>query len=357
MSCSNCYNGCVEITSDKCVKYTGVDIDVLGIKEGDSLSYIQQALIEFLVSTLDGSGIILDIDSDLICDLVSENLPDCKDLTLADLSTALVQAACSLQEQVDVIIETIEEKEGDYDVDCLSGVEGSDGTHIILQAVIGLLCTTVEGLTVVENDLSTNYVSIDDIDDYIADYLTSISASELIRNKMIPYVAVEYYGSTSYFNATGAGTGNWEKVYLCNGLNGTPDKRGRIPVGATTGMGGSTLDSEVDPANPGNPSYVLNTKAGTNTITLTIAQIPNHTHNNSIIVTDPGHVHVIGIVATQDSSGNVYYDGSNNSGDSKSTQSSTTGITVGLTNAAIGGGLSHLNNQPALACYYIIYIP
>ena len=61
MSCSNCFNGCVETTSDKCVKYTGIDVPILGIKKGDSLSYVEQALIEFLTSTLDGSGIKLDI--------------------------------------------------------------------------------------------------------------------------------------------------------------------------------------------------------------------------------------------------------------------------------------------------------
>ncbi|BCU97892.1 MAG: hypothetical protein CM15mV19_1420 [uncultured marine virus] len=46
-NCSNCYNGCTEITSDKCVKYTGVDVPILGIKNGDSLSYVEQALITF----------------------------------------------------------------------------------------------------------------------------------------------------------------------------------------------------------------------------------------------------------------------------------------------------------------------
>lgn len=45
--CSNCYNGCAEITSDQCIRYTGIDVPVLGIKTGDSLSYVEQALITF----------------------------------------------------------------------------------------------------------------------------------------------------------------------------------------------------------------------------------------------------------------------------------------------------------------------
>lgn len=39
-NCSNCYNGCTEIVSDKCVKYTGVDIPELGIVKGDPLSAV-----------------------------------------------------------------------------------------------------------------------------------------------------------------------------------------------------------------------------------------------------------------------------------------------------------------------------
>ena len=50
MSCSNCFNGCAEIVSDQCVKYTGVPVAVLGIQTGDSLSYVEQSLIGFLTS-------------------------------------------------------------------------------------------------------------------------------------------------------------------------------------------------------------------------------------------------------------------------------------------------------------------
>ena len=83
--CSNCYNGCTEIVSDKCVRYTGIDVPVLGIQTGDSLSYVEQALIEFLTSTLDGTGIKLTIDPAIICNLVNQYLPDCEDLNALNL--------------------------------------------------------------------------------------------------------------------------------------------------------------------------------------------------------------------------------------------------------------------------------
>ena len=96
-NCSNCYNGCTQIVSDKCVMYTGVDVPVLGIVKGDSLSFVEQALITFLTSVIDGSGIKIDIDEDLYCELVSQYLQECETVTALDLFKALVQAACNLQ--------------------------------------------------------------------------------------------------------------------------------------------------------------------------------------------------------------------------------------------------------------------
>lgn len=37
MSCTNCFDGCVEVISDKCIKYTGDNIPCLDINTGDSL--------------------------------------------------------------------------------------------------------------------------------------------------------------------------------------------------------------------------------------------------------------------------------------------------------------------------------
>ena len=107
MSCSNCFNGCTEIVSDRCVMYTGIDIPILGIKEGDSLSFVEQALIEFLTSTLDGSGIKPVIDPQIICDLVKNNLPTCGDLTLNDFLSALIKSACDLQTEVTALTTTV----------------------------------------------------------------------------------------------------------------------------------------------------------------------------------------------------------------------------------------------------------
>ena len=379
MACSNCFNGCTEIVSDQCVKYTGVNVPVLGIQTGDSLSYVEQALITFLTSTLDGTGIKIDIPtSTTICNLVQQYLPTCGDLTAVDLFDALIKATCDLQVQVDAIAASVETIEADYNTDCLSGVTASSGTHAVLQATIDNLCALNDSLTALSIDVDTNYVKNSELCDLVTECISS-SASTKYYNKMVPYTVVEYYGDLAgNFDLTGAGQGDWEKIYLCNGLNGTPDKRGRVGVGVTDGtMGGGVMDSDVNPASsPFNPTYAIETKSGVNSIILTSSQIPSHTHTATSVVTDPEHSHFTfsvseltsgaANISTSISAGKILSGAGDSSyimvGDSNvptlsPTSLSATGVTVNTTNTNTGGGNAHANNQPALGCYYIMYIP
>jgi microcystin-dependent protein len=186
--------------------------------------------------------------------------------------------------------------EGPYTIDCLDSVTANSGTHAILQAAINKICGLEIDLTALALDVDTNYVKLADLNSLIAAYLASVGTSTKYYNRMIPYTVVEYYGSlTGNFDVTGAGIvgTDWEKIYLCNGNNGTPDKRGRVPVGATTGMGGGSFNPAVDPGVAGNPSYALLGTAGSNTVTLSATEIPAHSHLATATVTDPGHLHTI----------------------------------------------------------------
>lgn len=358
-NCSNCYSGCVEIVSDQCVKYTGIDVPILGILKGDSLSYVEQALITFLTSTLNGSGITIEIDEDLYCEVVTQYLQECSTVTALDLFKALVQAACNIQEQIDAINATLTTLNADYDIECLDGVTDSSDTHSVLQAVITKLCETDVALTALALDVSTNYVKISDLNSYIAAYIASTATGTQFSSRMVPYSILPYYGSLSFFDATGAGLGEWVNIYLCNGLNGTPDLRGRAIVGAIVAVPGGALSSTVNPASsPFNPNYALGTLAGTNSITLDTTQIPAHLH--TAIVIDPGHNHTYAIDTAQSYTGapTSVICGSGLTGPITSaydTTTDTTGISVSTTNT--GGGAAHANNQPALATYFIIYIP
>ena len=380
-TCSNCYNGCTEIVSDRCVKYTGIDVPVLGIQTGDSLSFVEQALITFLVSTLDGTGIKIDLGSTVVCNLVQKYLPTCGDLTIVDISKALIQAACDLQVQVTANTNAITTLNANYTIGCLTGVTSSSDTHTIVQAVINKLCTVDTGLTNLTTELHTMYSSNGtELNNYISSFLASQPSTNSASARMIPYAPIPYFGPISNYPATGdsfdvsgAGQNYWAKVYLCNGANpGVPDLRGWTLVGVTTGMGGGILNPIVDPniVGSGNPNYTIigpNSLHGSTTVTLGIGEIPNHTHPNTATtaIIDPGHTH------TGNFNGPYFgapigggFDGGDNAFRStpfttNSSGPNGTGITAitTMTNAGMGSGGAHSNVQPSKGCYYIIYIP
>lgn len=371
-NCSNCFNGCAEIVSDQCVRYTGVDVPLLGIQNGDSLSYVEQALITFLSAALDGTGIKPTIDPLIICEVVNKYLPECEDLNATNLFTALIKAACDLQEQIDILKDRVDTIEASYTVGCLTGVDATSGTHDILQAVITTLCAHIDNFDAFVIDVETNYVKKSELC-ALVEACTPAPGAIQYKDRMVPYAVVEYYGSLANFDLTGAGilANGFEDIYLCNGNNGTPDKRGFLAVGAIQGVPGGALNPIVDPGvSVSNPNYALNTIAGANAIVLSPTQIPSHTHTATAtsVVTDPGHKHSL-IPDT--------YAGNDGRGTGISTSGSdafnwetgkvridvvdtaTTGITVGTTITVnpTGGGNSHSNIPPVRACYYIMYIP
>lgn len=368
-NCSNCYTGCTMITTDKCMKYTGVDNDLLGIKKGDSQSFINQALIGFVSANSVGTGIQFNIPEEFLCTAVKTHFPECASLSVIDITSALSKAICVLDTSVTSLQDQLETMEGNYLPGCLS-VDADAGTHVILQAAIVQVCSNVSAIQNIITDLQTNYVKIVDINTYIENYINNQNENPLgYSANMVPYTVVEYYGSLSFFDATGAGTGDWINIYLCNGNNNTPDKRGRVGVGTTSGMGGGSFSTEVNPALSGNPTYNLRDTRGTNTITLNATQIPSHSHPLTIDVTTSLTGSIEKVSETFNTAGVP-------SGIFTKTQgypSETTPGTVDIDNAgklnidanhthdgianAVGGGGSHANIQPVLACHYIMFIP
>lgn len=351
MSCTNCYNGCIETVSDQCVRYTGISIPTLGITTGDPLSLVEKQIIDFLLTALNGEGIVLNIDNSIICQIVNKYLVECDELTLPNVISAIIKAVCELQTRLSELEGDFAALEGPYTTDCLTGVNSASGTHAILQAAINKICGIEDAVTALTINLNTNYVKLSDLNSLIAAYIASVGTTTKFYNRMVPFTVVEYYGTlTGKFDTTGAGIGDWEKIYLCNGNNGTPDKRGRVPVGATSGMGGGPMNSAVDPAVAGNPSYTLLGTAGANTIVLTPSQIPAHTHVAT--VNDPGHSHSFDGAVIPGGGGDGTRIGVQQT---KTTGTSVTGVSVSI--GSTGGGLGHSNFQPGLGCYYIMYIP
>lgn len=367
MSCESCYNGCVETVSDQCVRYTGLDSLPLGITSGDNLQMVIEDLINKLVPLLTGTGDKITLSAAIRCAIINGYLPvptTADQWTSEQVFQALVKVVCNLQTQITTINGTLATLNADYTIGCLTGVTASSDTHEIVQAIINKLCATVAELAALELDVATNYVKLADLDALIAAYIASSSGGVSTQQylKMVPYVAYEYYGPIENFDGAGVGipANGFYKVYLCNGLNGTPDKRGRASVGAIQGVPGGPLDAAVNPATAGNPNYALYNTAGANTVALITSQIPAHSHNavavSTASISPNPHSHNVAGVTNPGGSG---------TGDRKSVAASVTTSSVDLsvsvntsvTIESAGSGQAHTNIQPVIAAYYIMYIP
>ena len=363
MSCESCYNGCVQTVSDECVRYTGINYAALGVETGDNLVSVEQAIMNALVPLLSGEGDAIALN--ISCPIVDLYLPAHTPNT-QELFTATVSAICSLQAQIFTIDDVLTILNANYTIGCLTGVTASSDTHAIVQAIINKLCLTVTDLAALTLDVDTNYVKLADLDALIAAYIASQSGGGSNQQylKMVPYVAYEYYGSLTNFDGTGAGlnSAGFYKVYLCNGLNGTPDRRGRVGVGAIQNVPGAPLDAAVNPANPGNPNYAIFNTAGANTVTLITSQMPSHSHGatatSTASITPNPHSHTISYLNKGGGDGSNVI-GSQVSSNVKTTSSVnlSVAVTTSVTNANTGGGAAHANIQPVIAAYYIMYIP
>lgn len=351
MSCKDCLLNCDTIVSDQCVQYTGPEIPLLGICPGDQLSKVEANVITELLSLLDGSG-IEPTDVTISCSFLQEIIGVASP-TLSNILQMLITASCTLKSLIDTINTQLANNTV-FNTACLTGLSSNPTRDEILQAAINLLCsinTTVAAIP-------TTYVKNSDLTTLVTQIVTNINGGGgsvvQVNQKLIPYAAMPYFGPLSNFDGAGVGISSlgFDKIYICNGANGTPDLRGRVVVGAVRSVpGGGALDAAVDPAvNSNNPNWGLGDKAGANFHTLTIPEMPTHSHG----VNDPGHKHQSRYrqnMAPQSGSSTQCW--ANLNDQFVDTTSSFTGITLEST----GGSQPHNNIQPSIAAWWIMYIP
>jgi microcystin-dependent protein len=125
-----------------------------------------------------------------------------------------------------------------------------------------------------------------------------------------------------------------------------PDGRGRVLAGVDN-MGGVAAN-RLTTAGGGVNGAALGATGGGETHTLTMAQIPAHSHG----VTDPGHTHAGSFRLGASAGGFAFpYGGSaDNASHSVTNIANTTGITI----QDAGSGNAHPNVQPTLVVNYII---
>src|SRR5574342_348678 len=122
-----------------------------------------------------------------------------------------------------------------------------------------------------------------------------------------------------------------------------PDYRGRVGVGKDD-MGGSAAN-RITSGGSGINGTTLGAVGGAETHTLTVGQIPSHSHTAT--VTDPGHSHPFPNNPITGSGGGVPVGTSTALwGTISNTSNATTGITV--SNSNTGSGNAHNNTQPTI---------
>ena len=348
MACKNCFNNCDQITSDKCIQYTGPDIPAFGICQGDQLSSIEAVLLEELQGALEGTGILPEMVTLENCPFLLEQFAG-KEPNLSNLLQLLIDSSCTLKQLIDLINAQLAKQNATFNVLCLTGLPDNPTSADILQSVINKLCVIAATVAA----FPTTYVKSSDLNTLVQNqitiYMNQQTASAIQYYTYLPLkVAMPYFGDLSNFDLTGKGLApnGMLNLYLCNGLNGTPDLRGRVLVGAIRNLPGGAIDGAVNPLTVGNPNWALNDKAGETNHKLTILEIPSHNHG----VTDPGHKHSYNYPTADKFSGNNYDAAKAAVPVSQDTSLTATGISIGFT----GGGQNHNNIQPSIACYWII---
>lgn len=353
MNCPTCLQNCDPLVTDKCTKYTGPNIDELGICKGMSLFEVEAIIFNKLQTIATPTEIKLE-ELSTTCNFITELLETEEDqpFSLQQFGEVVFKAICQLDSKITVIEDS--NPPASFNVACLTGTLTTRDQ--ILQALITKVCQEADKV----EELQTDYVKSSDLCSLVQQCNIATpppSVSSDYYTRMVPYAPIPYIGSLSNFDNTGKGlvAAGFDKVYLMNGLNGTQDWRGFSPIGAIQNVPGGTLDSRVDPSLAPNVAYnyVAGQKYGQTSVTLLANQIPSHSHT----VTDPGHTHTVptGGDNQADNNTNNYLHGQNPDGrtNTLTTTKSYTGITLG----SAGGGQAHTNLGPVVGTLYIVYIP
>lgn len=122
---------------------------------------------------------------------------------------------------------------------------------------------------------------------------------------------------------------------LCDGSNNTPDLRGRFVVGA----GGA---------------YDVGDTGGADSVALTTAQMPSHSHGGSVNIAEAGkHTHSIQLHAYSGYSAG-YMPGADNRGSTNTSSAGSHTHTATLSISNTGSGNAHENRPPYYALCYIM---
>jgi microcystin-dependent protein len=158
---------------------------------------------------------------------------------------------------------------------------------------------------------------------------------------------VYLYNADPNLSVSGGRTGNALNDFNASKQLTLPDWRGRTLAGLDD-MGNSAA-GRLTSTYFGTSATVLGAAGGAQSHTQTIAEMPAHTHNNTL--TDPGHDHTYGLLsAYQVVGGTIPLVGTQ--GGPPHTSTSFTGITINNASAGTGNPFSVVNPMMLVTIYY-----
>lgn len=285
---------CANPISSNCVTWQGLPVPALGICTGDTITEVDQVIIDKLLLMLNGTGITLDQVTLDNCPYLL-NLFMGKDKTIVNLFQLLIDTSCTYKALIDELFLRTQSSTTQFNLKCLDPI--TDPTlDKIVQALIDKTClqqTEIDAINANQGDVTI----IDGrINTSLAGLITSNGNAGLKKTidpqglthyhffgMPIPGCMIPYGGSLSFFDGTGKGIAGTvaEGWYLCNGNNGTMDMRGFVPVGAIQGVPGPAVDPIVNPAGDASMNYVLGQKGGATKVQIQKANLPNYSMTSS----------------------------------------------------------------------------
>lgn len=392
-SSSPILSNCANPTVDKCIKYTGAPVPLLGICTGDYLNEIEDIILKNIVNFASGVGIMIsDIDF-TTCSLFTQYITCCNadgdvPKSLHDLIKIIFEVLCGLDSRITTLEDFINDlKTGPYSVGCLSGLPTSPTFKQIIQAMLLELCSLATSLASLQAQITALTTGLPDtIGIFLLSHINSCQGLSAINKtgtgstanlqfSGVPPIGtvVPFFGDLGLFDGSGVGRTGYGACgwALADGRGGRPNWQG------VTAMGATVAGAPTNPSAQGATYSVGSSMTGQTVVTLSPAQVPSLPISGGI--NDPGHDHVIftkirNTTAAQGGSNN-YADFTGPLGDNTGASNpfatpvggsghgipttfiskSTTGITLSGASAAGGGG-SHENRMPFFVATWIIRI-
>lgn len=351
---------CVTVISSDCAIYSGDSVPLLGICCGDTVTEVEKAIIDKLLEVLQGTGITLESVTLENCTYL-KTLFGNKSKTLVNLVQLLVDSDCTLRALIKKLEDQLLQTGSNFQFDLKCLDDSCCPSNVTRDQIMQMLIDKVCELETIINEIQSSTGGINTtINNVVGNFLntaintcsntgikktgTGADTRILLVGMPPPESYIPYFGPLQYFDASGKGIDGTPACgwYIANGQNGTIDMRGYTFAGATEGVGSNPLDARVDPAILNQPTAAAGykTKKGEVFNTLTVQQMPSHTH----ILTDPGHSHTYTYPTPEKFSGNKFDSANRQNTETRTTSVATTGITIGNT----GSNQPHNNVQPTV---------